>query len=168
MPTFLVKTEPGEYSYHDLARDKKTTWTGVKNPAALAALRTIRKGDEIFIYHTADEKQIVGFARAVSNPYADPKQPGTTEKGELRFAVIDLAPVRRLKTPVTLAQIKSDPRFATFALVKQSRLSVMAVAPELRAAIVALSGAETTSPPTPPPPASAPPRARTPRRRRRA
>ncbi len=140
MPTYLVKTEPSEYAYDDLARDKKTAWTGVKNPGALAALRTIRKGDEVFIYHTGDEKQIVGLAKAASNPYADPKQPGINDKGEPKFAVVDLAPVRKLKSPVTLAKIKSDKRFAAFALVRQSRLSVMAVPEGVRRALLDLSG----------------------------
>ncbi len=127
MPTFLLKTEPGTFSYPDLVKAKRTVWDGVSNPGALAALRTIKKGDDLLIYHTGDEKAIVGMARAAGDAYADPKQPGLTAAGDIKFAVVDLVPVRAAKTPATLAAIKSDPRFAGFALVKQARLSVMAV-----------------------------------------
>jgi predicted RNA-binding protein with PUA-like domain len=127
MPTFLLKTEPSEYSFSDLARDKKTTWTGVTNPGALITLRSIKKGDELFIYHTGDEKAIVGLAKALTNSFEDPAKPGTTDMGAPKFAVLDLAPVRAAKKAVTLAQIKADKRFAEFLLVKNSRLSAMPV-----------------------------------------
>jgi predicted RNA-binding protein with PUA-like domain len=140
MATFLLKTEPGEYSFADLVRDKSTTWSGVSNNAALAAIRTMRKGDEAFIYHTGDEKSIVGLAKVTTAPYADPKQPGETALGEPKFAVLDLKPVRAAKTPVSLATIKADKRFKDFALVKQSRLSVMAVPPDLDKALRTMTG----------------------------
>lgn len=127
MPTFLLKTEPSEYSFSDLARDKKTTWTGVTNPGALITLRSIKKGDELFIYHTGDEKAIVGLAKALTNAFEDPANPGTTDMGAPKFAVLNLAPVRAAKKAVTLAQIKADKRFAEFLLVKNSRLSAMPV-----------------------------------------
>lgn len=127
MATFLLKTEPSTYSFADLVRQKKATWDGVTNAAALIHLRSIRKGDDLLIYHTGDEKAIVGLARATSDVYADPKQPGTTPEGKPKFAVIDMAPVKAATTPVTLAAIKADKRFADFALVKISRLSVMPV-----------------------------------------
>lgn len=135
MAMFLLKTEPRTFSYDDLARDGSCTWDGVSNPAALAALRTMKKGDEAFIYHTGDEKAVVGLARVTRAAYEDPKQPGTNDRGEPKFAVVDLAPGRAAKTPLTLAAFKSDKRFAEFALVKQSRLSVMAV-PETLAKII--------------------------------
>ncbi|HVZ93080.1 MAG TPA: EVE domain-containing protein [Phycisphaerales bacterium] len=125
MATFLLKTEPGDYSFADLVRDKKTSWTGVKNPAAQAALRSVKKGDEAFIYHTGAEKQIVGLARFTGAAYADPAD----KAGKLVAA--DLAPVRAAKEPVTLSRVKADARFKDFALVRQSRLSVMAVPPNL-------------------------------------
>src|SRR5262249_42792867 len=107
MPTFLLKTEPGTYSYADLVREKKTVWSGVANPAALKALRTARKGDEAFIYHTGDERAVVGLAKVVSDPYEDPKQPGRTPEGAPKFAVIDIKPVRAAKSPVSLGTMKS-------------------------------------------------------------
>lgn len=140
MAMFLFKTEPGEYSFSDLVRDKRAVWSGVTNGAALAALRTVRKGDEVLIYHTGDEKAIVGLARAASGPYEDPATPGTTSAGAPKFAVVDIGPVRAAKTPLTLAAIKADPRFAGFALVKQSRLSVMAVPQPLERALRELTG----------------------------
>lgn len=140
MATFLLKTEPGDYSYADLVKDKKTTWTGVKNAAALGHLRTIRKGDELFIYHTGDEKAIVALAQAASDAYEDPAQPGKTPDGKPKFAVIDLKPLRAAKTPATLAQIKADKRFKDFQLVTIGRLSVMPVPPELDKALRSLAG----------------------------
>jgi predicted RNA-binding protein with PUA-like domain len=140
MPTFLMKTEPTDYAFADLVKDKQTMWSGVSNPAALARLRTIRKGDEVFIYHTGDEKAIVGLAKAAGEPYEDPKRPGRTDDDEPKFAVIDLKPVRPAKTPVTLAAIKADQRFKDFALVRQGRLSVMEVPPELDALLRKMTG----------------------------
>jgi predicted RNA-binding protein with PUA-like domain len=140
MATYLLKTEPSEYSFDDLLRDKRTAWSGVSNPAALGHLRAMRAGDEAFIYHTGDEKQVVGLARVASNPYEDPKRPGKTPAGGPKFAVVDLAPVRRVKAPVTLAAIKSNPRFTGFGLVRIPRLSVMPVPDDLRAVLRSLAG----------------------------
>jgi predicted RNA-binding protein with PUA-like domain len=127
MATFLLKTEPSTFSYSDLVREGKTVWDGVTNPAALAGIRAMRKGDEAFVYHTGEEKAIVGVATVASDPYEDPKKPGLNDRGEPKFAVVDLKPTRAVKSVVTLAAIKADPRFAGFALVRQSRLSVMEV-----------------------------------------
>jgi predicted RNA-binding protein with PUA-like domain len=127
MATFLVKTEAGDYSFDDLMKDKETIWSGVSNPVALKNVRSIRKGDDVLVYHTGDEKAIVGLAKAASGPYEDPKRPGLTEDGRPKFAVFDLKGVRPVKTPVTLAAIKADQRFKEFALVRQGRLSVMPV-----------------------------------------
>lgn len=135
MAMFLLKTEPSEYSYSDLVREKRCVWSGVSNPGALIALRAIRKGDEIFVYHTGNERAIVGLAKAASNPYEDPGRPGTTDEGKPKFAVVDLSPGKPAKSPVTLAKIKDDTRFATFGLVKQSRLSAMPV-PEALAKVL--------------------------------
>lgn len=140
MPTFLFKSEPGVYSFDDLRAEKSTSWTGVTNNAALLALRSCRKGDSVLFYHTGDEKAIVGLAKVTTNPFPDPAKPELNAKGEPKFAVVDIAPVRAAKSPVTLATIKADKRFAKFALVTQSRLSVMPVPPEIDAALRELAG----------------------------
>ncbi|MCW5755483.1 MAG: EVE domain-containing protein [Phycisphaeraceae bacterium] len=140
MATFLLKTEPEDYAYDDLERDRTTTWNGIANAAALKALRSSRKGDEAFIYHTGDERAIVGLARIVTNPYEDPEHPGRTSDGAPKHPVIDLKPLRRATSPVTLAAIKADARFKDFALVRQSRLSAMPVPDELAAVIRQMAG----------------------------
>ena len=118
---WLFKEEPSNYSYDDLARDGKTSWTGVKNPLAQKHLRSVKKGDRIFFYHTGDVKAVVGIAKAAGEAYPDPKD----KTGKL-YAV-DVEPVKKLKTPVTLAAIKADSSFASFPLVRLPRLSVMPV-----------------------------------------
>lgn len=129
MATYLVKTEPGDYSFADLVRDGRCVWSGVKNPAALIALRAMKRGDKVLVYHTGDVKAVVGEAKVVSaGAYEDPKQPGTNEKGEPKWAVVDLAPVAEWGKVVTLAAIKADTRLKELGLVRQSRLSVMKVA----------------------------------------
>jgi predicted RNA-binding protein with PUA-like domain len=127
MPTYLLKTEPTEYSFADLQRDKSCVWTGVANPQARAFLRLMNVGDAALIYHTGDEKAIVGLAKVTKSAYADPNEPGLNGKGEIKAPVVDLAPVKPVKQPVTLATIKADKRFADFALVTSGRLSVMPV-----------------------------------------
>src|SRR4030081_2741519 len=121
---WLFKEEPTHYSYDDLAREKKTVWSGVRNPVAQKHLRNVKKGDRIFFYHTGDEKSVIGICRASGDAYADPAD----KTGKL-FAV-DVEPVKKLKSPVTLASIKADRRFASFPLTRQPRLSVMAVPEE--------------------------------------
>ena len=118
---WLFKEEPTHYSFDDLVREKKTVWSGVKNPLAQKHLRSVKKGDRIFYYHTGDERAIVGTAKALGDAYADPKD----KAGKL--AVVDVAPVKKLRRPVTLAEIKSDRAFKDFPLVRISRLSVMPV-----------------------------------------
>lgn len=118
---WLFKEEPSHYSYDDLVRDGKTSWTGVRNPLAQKHLRSVKKGDEIFFYHTGNEKSVVGIARAAGNAYIDP----TDKTGKL--SAVDVTPVKKLKTPVTLASIKADRRFASFPLTRMPRLSVMPV-----------------------------------------
>jgi predicted RNA-binding protein with PUA-like domain len=127
MPIWLLKTEPGEFSFADLANQGVAHWDGVSNAAALIHLRSMAKGDDALIYHTGDEKAIVGLATVARGPYEDPDQPGRTPDGRPKFAVVDLKAVKAARTPLTLADIKADGRFAEFALVKQSRLSVMPV-----------------------------------------
>ena len=140
MATFLFKTEPSEFSYDDLANKGPSTWDGVANPAALAHLRTCAKGDEVFIYHTGDEKAIVGLAKVVSAPFEDPKQPGKNDRNEPKFAVVNLQAVKPAKTPVTLAAVKADPAFKAFPLVTQGRLSVMPVPAALATKLKKLAG----------------------------
>jgi predicted RNA-binding protein with PUA-like domain len=121
MNHWLLKTEPASYSWADLVQSGRAAWDGVKNPAALGHLRAMQPGDQAFIYHTGKEKAVIGVARVVSPAYPDP------QAADPRLVVVDLEPVRPLPTPVTLAAIKGDSRFAGFALVRISRLSVMPV-----------------------------------------
>jgi predicted RNA-binding protein with PUA-like domain len=133
MASFLVKEEPSNYSFAAFVKDGGTTWTGVRNPLAQKNLRSMRKGDLVFYYHTGDEKAIVGIAKASGNAYADPADPSG------RSSVVDLVPVKALKRPVTLAEIKADKRFKDFALTYMPRLSVMPVTDEQWEMILALS-----------------------------
>jgi len=118
---WLVKEEPTHYGFEALVRDRKTVWSGVKNPLAQKHLRSMAKGDRVLYYHTGDEKAVAGIATVASDPYLDPADPAG------RAAVVEIAPVRRLARAVTLAQVKADPFFADFALVRMPRLSVMPV-----------------------------------------
>ena len=119
--TFLFKEEPTHYSFEDLIRDGKTSWTGVRNPVAQKNLRSVRKGDRIFFYHTGSEKAIVGIARAAGDAYPDPNDP------DGKLYAVDVVPVKKLRRPVTLAEVKAKPVFEDFPLVRISRLSVMPV-----------------------------------------
>ena len=129
-----MKEEPTHYSYDAFAKDRGATWTGVKNPLAQKHLRSVRKGDLVFYYHTGDEKQIVGIAKAASDAYPDPAD--KTGKAH----VVDLVPVKKLAAPVTLAAIKADKRFAEFPLTYMPRLSVMPVGDKEWKAILTMSG----------------------------
>ena len=131
---WLFKEEPTHYSFDELVRDKRTVWSGVKNPLAQKHLHAVKKGDRIFYYHTGDEKSVVGIAKALGDAYADP------EDNSARQAVVDVGPVKKLARPVTLASIKADPSFNTFALVRISRLSVMPVSDVEWDAIVKKAG----------------------------
>jgi predicted RNA-binding protein with PUA-like domain len=128
-----MKEEPTHYSFDDLLRDRKTAWTGVRNALAQKHLRSIRKGDRIFFYHTGDEKSVVGTAKAAGAPYLDPADPD----GKLH--AVEVVAVKKLKAPVTLAAIKADPSFASFPLVRMARLSVMPVTDEEWERIEAMS-----------------------------
>jgi predicted RNA-binding protein with PUA-like domain len=117
--TFLFKTEPSTYSFEDLVRDKTTVWDGVSNAVALKYLRTIKKGDTIFIYHTGDEKQVVGLATADSEPFADPKL------DDPKRVVVRLKAGRALPFPVPLSTFRTDAVLKSTELVRLPRLSVM-------------------------------------------
>jgi predicted RNA-binding protein with PUA-like domain len=119
MNYFLAKTEPGTYSIDDLERDRRTTWDGVTNPQAVRAIREMRPGDIVFIYHSGGVSSVVGTAKVKSDPRDDPKNP--------KSAVIDLEFAGRLDQPVSLAEIKQSGKFNDLALVRQGRLSTMAV-----------------------------------------
>lgn len=118
---WLFKTEPTSYSFDQLQRDGKTVWDGVKNAVARKHLAAVKRGDRVLIYHTGDEKAVIGVATALSDGYPDPKQK------DPKAAVVDLAPVERLARPVTLAELKQRPSLASFPLVRLPRLSVMPV-----------------------------------------
>ena len=118
---WLLKTEPGEYSYDDLEREGRARWDGVTNPVALRNLRAMKRGDRVLVYHTGGEKAVVGTAEVVGEAYPDPKV-----KDERRV-VVDVEPRGRLTRPVTLAEIKALPEFAESPLVRQGRLSVVAI-----------------------------------------
>lgn len=119
MKYFLAKTEPGTYSIDDLERDHKTAWDGVTNPQAVKAIREMRPGDRVFIYHSGGVSAIVGLASVKSEPRDDPKN--------AKSAVVDLEYSARIDPPVTLAEIKQTGKFDDWALVRQGRLSTMAV-----------------------------------------
>jgi predicted RNA-binding protein with PUA-like domain len=117
----LAKTDPETYSIDQMEKEKKTVWDGVTNPQAVRAIREMRPGDKVFIYHSGGLSAIVGLARVVSEPRPDPKNP--------KSAVVDLEFVARIEPPVSLAEIKQSKLFDDWALVRQGRLSTMA-APE--------------------------------------
>lgn len=122
MNYWLVKTEPTTFSWSDLVRDKKTTWDGVRNHLAKKYLTSMKKGDLVFVYHSVSEKQIVGIARVVSEPYNDP-----TDIEQKGWISVDMVPDRKLENPVTLAIIKKDHQFANLLLVRQGRIYVIPV-----------------------------------------
>src|ERR1041385_7199021 len=134
MAQFLVKTEPSTYSFADLKRDKRAVWDGVSNPVALRHLSTIRKGDTVIVYHTGDEKQAVGLAKAASNAYPDPKL------ADPKRLVFDLLPGQALPAPVTLAQVKADALLKSSDLARLPRLSVMPFSDEQFARLLKLAG----------------------------
>ena len=121
---WLLKTEPGTYSYDDLEREKRAVWDGVKNPVGLRNLRAMKAGDRAFVYHTGDERAVVGRAEVVKEAYPDPR--GSSE----RLVVIDLEPQGRLARPVALDAIKKLAVFADSPLVRQGRLSVVPLTAE--------------------------------------
>jgi len=121
MAHWLLKSEPSAYSWADLARDRRMAWTGVRNHQAASNLRAMRVGDRAFFYHSNEGLAIVGAVEIVREAYPDPDD----KSG--RFVAVDVAPLAAAKTPVTLAQIKAEPRLKSLALVRQGRLSVSPV-----------------------------------------
>jgi predicted RNA-binding protein with PUA-like domain len=124
MAYWLIKSEPAKYGWDQFVKDKKTFWDGVRNYAARNNLRAMKKGDQLFYYHSNEGMEIVGIAEVIKEAYQDP----TTE--DTNWVVVDVKPVKKLKKPVSLAQIKEDERLANMALVKLSRLSVQPVTTE--------------------------------------
>ncbi len=121
MNYWLVKSEPAVYSWDQLVKDKKTFWNGVRNYAARNNMREMKKDDEVLYYHSNEGMEVVGVAKVIKESYQDP----TTE--DKNWVVVDLKPVKKLKVPVTLAQVKKDDKLAHMELVKNSRLSVQKV-----------------------------------------
>jgi len=131
---WLVKSEPRKYAWADLVRDARTSWDGVRNALARRNLAEMRVGDRVLYYHSNDGKEVVGVARVTRSAYPDPTS------ADPRWLAVDLAPVRPLPAPVSLAAIKADPALAGIALVRQSRLSVMPIEPAHFERILALGG----------------------------
>jgi len=119
---WLVKQEPGSYSWSDFVGEGQTGWTGVRNYTARNNLRKMQKGDEVLFYHSGEDKAVVGVARVTRPAYLDP----TAKEGD--WSAVDLAPIKPLRRPVTLREIKSNPRLKGIPLIRQSRLSVMPLA----------------------------------------
>ncbi len=134
MAYWLIKSEPFKYSWDQFVKDKKTFWDGVRNYAARNNLRDMKKGDELFFYHSNEGLEIVGIAMVVKESYQDP----TTD--ETAWLVVDVAPVRKLKKPVSLAQIKADKRLAQMEMIRLNRLSVSKVTPEEWKVVLELAG----------------------------
>lgn len=133
MAYWLLKTEPDCYAWEDLARDQKTVWDGVGNAVALKHIRSMKKGDQALIYHTGDQRAVVGIAKIASDAYPDPKE------DDDRLAVVDIKIEKKLARPVTLAEIKADPTFAGWDLLRIGRLSVVPVPEPMWRRIEALS-----------------------------
>ena len=121
---WLFKTEPGEYSYDELEREKKAVWDGVANNLALKNLREVRLGDQILIYHSGEERSIVGIAEAITDAYPDPQE------NDEKLVVVNLKPKRRFSAPLTLVEIREIDELKDFDLVRLPRLSVMPIRPE--------------------------------------
>ena len=135
MAHWILKTEPSEYGFSDLVRDRRTRWEGVSNPVALKHLRSMLEGDEALIYHTGNEQSLIGLARIASAPYPDPsgKDP--------RLVVVDVEARGPLPRHVTLAEIKADPAFNDLGLVRVPRLSVVPVEPAQWSRLLSMAGA---------------------------
>jgi predicted RNA-binding protein with PUA-like domain len=131
---WLVKSEPNTYSYADLERDGRTVWDGVRNPTAARHLREMKEGDEVFVYHSGDDKAVVGLAQVVREAVPDP---GDAAR---RFVAVELAAVRPVKRPVTLAEMKAEPSLSDLVIIRQGRLSVAPVSDEDWRTILKMAG----------------------------
>jgi predicted RNA-binding protein with PUA-like domain len=136
MGSWLVKTEPETYSWDSLVAEKVGRWDGVRNVVARNNLRKMQKGDLVFVYHTGKAKEIVGLAKVVREAYPDPTAPRPI------WSAVDLSPVRKVKRPVTLAEVKADPTLKTCLLVRTSRLSVMPIEADHLARLLELAETE--------------------------
>jgi predicted RNA-binding protein with PUA-like domain len=140
MATFILKTEPGEYSFQDLLRDERTVWSGVSNPQALAYMRQAAPRDDVLIYETGDRKAIVGMAEVAGEPYEDPERPGLTYEGLPRHPVFDIVPIKGAVHELPLSAIRQDTRFKDLALVRQPRLSVMLISDDVALLLKQMTG----------------------------
>jgi predicted RNA-binding protein with PUA-like domain len=134
MAHWLVKSEPVKYSFDDLVRDGKTNWDGVRNNQAALWLKDMQVGDEVFYYHSVEGLAVVGIAKVSKTWFPDLTDPSG------RFVAVELAPVRALKTPVTLAEMKADPKLAGMRMLRQFRLSVTPITDDEWATILAKGG----------------------------
>ncbi|MFT4154759.1 EVE domain-containing protein [Parafilimonas sp.] len=134
MAYWLVKSEPFKYSWDQLVKDMQTFWDGVRNYAARNNLKAMKKGDEVLFYHSNEGTEIVGIAKVTKEAYQDP----TTN--DTNWVVVDLKPVKKLKQPVTLSQVKNDDRLKNMALVRLGRLSVQPVTDEEWDIVMQLGG----------------------------
>jgi predicted RNA-binding protein with PUA-like domain len=132
MAFWLMKSEPGSYSWSDLVRDGSTEWDGVRNNAARLNLKRMQRGDEAYFYHSMDERAVIGVMRIVREAAPDPKNSD--------WVSVKVEPVRELERPVTLKEIKAEPRLAAMELIRQSRLSVAPVRDEEWKVILELAG----------------------------
>jgi predicted RNA-binding protein with PUA-like domain len=132
---WILKTDADTYPFEQLERERRAVWDGVSNALALKHIRSMAKGDRAFIYHSGDEKALVGLARIVSDPYPDPKA------SDPKLTVVDIEAGDRLPRPVTLAAVKADPAFADLGLVRMSRLSVIPVPAEQWSRLLGMAGA---------------------------
>jgi predicted RNA-binding protein with PUA-like domain len=130
---WILKTDADTYAFDQLARERRAVWDGVSNALALKHIRSMRKGDQTFIYHSGEDKALVGLARIVSDPYPDPKDP--------KLVVVDVEAGERLPRPVPLSAVKADPAFAELGLVRMSRLSVIPVPDALWKRLLQMGGA---------------------------
>jgi predicted RNA-binding protein with PUA-like domain len=133
MAYWLCKQEPSSYNIDSLEKEKKASWDGVHNNLALKHIRQMKKGDLAFFYHSGDEKQIVGIMEIISEPYPNPKEK------DPRFVAVDVKFKNRLKTPVTLVQIKANKKFKEWDLLRISRLSVMPTSSQIWSEIIKIS-----------------------------
>jgi predicted RNA-binding protein with PUA-like domain len=134
MAHWLVKSEPNSYGWADLVRDGRTVWDGVRNNAAALHLKAMAVGDEVFFYHSQEGLAVVGVARVSKAAFPDKSDPTG------RFVAVELEPVRELKRPVALAEMKAEPALADMAMLRQSRLSVSPVTGAQWAAVLRLAG----------------------------
>ena len=137
MPSYwIVKTEPSTYSFDQLERDQTTVWDGVRNNLALKHLRQMKRGDRVLVYHSGEEKAVVGLAEVAAKAYPDPKQK------DPKLVVVDLKAAGRLPRPVPLAEIKQEPAFADLALVRIGRLSVAPASAEQFKRLLKMGGSK--------------------------